>query len=65
MEQRGHCKSRGLFFFLYGKGNENHLVVGMCCFVHDTVVSAVMRGVFVGDTMSYIGMRGHLCNIVF
>ena len=36
----------------------------MGCFVHDTVVSAVKRVEFVDDTMSYIGLRGHQCNII-
>jgi len=29
-----------------------------------TVVSAVKRVEFVGDTVSYIGLRGHRCNII-
>ena len=64
MGQRGHFKSRGYFPpHPYGKGNENHLV-GMGCFVHDTVVSSLKRVEFVGDTMLYIGLRGHRCNVV-
>ena len=50
-------------FFFYGKGNENYLL-GMGCSVHDTIVLAVKRVEFVRDTMSYVDLRGHQCNII-
>jgi len=36
----------------------------MGCFVHDTIVSAVKRVDFISDTISYIDLRGHWCNII-
>jgi hypothetical protein len=55
--QRGHGKSRGVYFDLYGKGNENNrLVTGL--FIHHRLVLAVMSVAFVSDTMSYVVPRG-------
>jgi len=52
VEQREHCKGRGLHFF-YGKGNENHqLEAGFL--VHQRTLSAVERVDFVSNRMSYI-----------
>ena len=46
MGERGHCKSRGLYYF-YGKGNENHqLRTGI---LHHRKVSR--RVEFVSDRM--------------
>ena len=58
MGQRGHCKSRGLYFFFYGKGKEDHQL-GTGYFVHHRIVLAFKRVEFVSYRMSYIVLRGH------
>ena len=62
MGQRGHSKSRGLYFFLR-KRNENHQL-GTGFFVHHRTVSAVKRVEFVSDRVSYVVLRGCWCNII-
>jgi hypothetical protein len=42
----------GEYTFFYGKGNETH-ELGTSCFVHNTIISAVMRVEHVKDRMSY------------
>ena len=55
MGQRGHCQSRGLYYF-YGKGNENHqLQTGFFFFFHHRKVSRRVESV--SDKMSYIVPR--------
>jgi hypothetical protein len=61
--QRGHFKSRGLYFF-YGKGNEN-LQLRIRFFVQPRILSAVKRVEFVSVRVSYIVLRGCRCNIIF
>ena len=63
MGQRGHCKSRGLYFF-YGNVNEKHQL-GTGFFGHYRKISAVKRVEFVSNRMmSYIVLRGRWCIIV-
>jgi len=57
MGQKGHRKSRRLYFF-YGEGNENHQF-GTEIFVHHRIVPAVTTVEFVSYWMSYIVLRGH------
>ena len=38
--------------------------MGTGFFVHHSIVSAVKTVEFVSDRMSYIILRGHLCNII-
>jgi len=60
VDRRDMVRAGGYIFF-YGKGNKNnHLGTGF--FVHHRIVSPVKRVEFVTDGMSYIVMKGHLCN---
>jgi len=63
-ETKEHCKSRGSYFFFYGKGSKNHQL-GTGFFVH-RIVAAVERLDFVSNRMSYIYvvLKGHWCNII-
>jgi hypothetical protein len=59
----GHCKSRGLYFFLW-KGNENHQF-GTGFFVHHRIVTGVKRAEVVSDSKLFIVLRDHWYNIIF
>jgi exonuclease III len=49
--------------FFYGARNEDHQL-GTGLFVHNRIMSAVMRVEFVSDGMIYIILRGCWCNII-
>jgi hypothetical protein len=53
----GGTKPAEEYTFLYGKGNENH-VLGYSFFVHKIIIPAVKRVEFVSDRTSYIILRG-------
>jgi hypothetical protein len=62
-DKEGTARAGDYAFFLYGKGNGNHLL-GTGFFVHQTTVPAVNRVESVTDMMSYRVLRGRWSNIV-
>jgi hypothetical protein len=61
---RGRTETAGEYTFVCGKGNQNH-ELGTDFFARKTILSAVKRVEFVRDRMSYIILRGRLCDIIY
>ena len=62
MGQRGHCKNRGLYFFLWKRKQKSSIRNKF--FVHHRIVSAVKRVDFVSVRMTYIVIRAPCCAII-
>ena len=62
MGQRGHRKSRGLYFFLWKRKRKSS--IGNRAFVHHRTVSAVKTVEFFSDRVSYVVLRGYWCNVI-
>jgi hypothetical protein len=59
----GGTEPAGEYTFFFGKGNENN-ELGIGFFVHERIISVVKKVEFVSDSMLYIILRGHWCDII-
>ena len=62
MVQRGHGKTRRLYFILRKMKRKSSN--GNGSFVHDRIVSAVKSVELVSDTVSCIDLRGRWCKVI-
>jgi len=60
---KGAMVRAGDYIFSAEKETKNHQL-GTGFFVHHRILSAVKRGEFVSDRVSYIVLRGSRCNII-
>jgi len=63
MWDKGDALTAGDCIFFYGKVNKNHQF-GTGSLVYYRVASAAVRVLFIHDRMSYIDLRGRLCNVI-
>jgi exonuclease III len=61
--EKGGTEPAGDYTLFYGNGNADHHL-GTGFFVHKRIISAVKRVESVSDRMSYITLRGRLCDII-
>jgi exonuclease III len=61
--EKGGTERAEDYTFFYGQGNGNHQL-GTGFFVQKRIVSAVRRVEFISERMSYVILRGRLCDII-
>jgi exonuclease III len=61
--EKGGTERAEDYTFFYGQGNGDHQL-GTSFLIHKRIISAVRRVEFITDRMSYIILRGRLCNMI-